>query len=111
MIPPLFESVLLVHQNPVAGREAPYDDWYTHVHIRDAHARAIMALGGISSAGLFELHDEQSLPNPAQFTMAAVYSLKRRSAAIAGWSAAQSGDGDCGCRSMGSRSVAEGATR
>ena len=36
MIPPEFESVLLVHQNPIAGRQEAYDDWYTNVHIRDA---------------------------------------------------------------------------
>ncbi|MET0988470.1 MAG: hypothetical protein ABW034_23985 [Steroidobacteraceae bacterium] len=31
-----FESVLIVFQNPIEGRQASYDDWYTNIHIRDA---------------------------------------------------------------------------
>jgi hypothetical protein len=204
MIPPAFESILLVFQNPVAGRMEAYDDWYTNVHIRDAmrldgaiatqrfiasgdqpvigatrgapahwahtiyewesaaksveghrarattpqmeisrdgdfrnlrdyfyrpaflshgwsreagfrrgtdvltcmivppaeradfarwfrgaHARAILALDGIASVGLFELHTEQSLPIAARFAMAAVYSLAPGRGALEAWSAAQ----------------------
>lgn len=29
-------DVLIVFQNPEAGKAIPYDDWYTNVHIRDA---------------------------------------------------------------------------
>jgi hypothetical protein len=208
MIPPAFESVLIVFQNPVAGRMQPYDDWYTNVHIRDAmrldgaiatqrfivsedqptiagkrvvpghwahtiyewesaaksvqghrlrattpqmqisrdgdfrnlrdyfyrpavlshgwtrearfrrgndvisalivppqdaqgfvdwfreeHVGAILALDGVASAALFTLHSEQSLPIPAHFAMAAVYSLDNRAAAVRAWSDAQSHDG------------------
>jgi hypothetical protein len=209
VIPPDFESALLVFQNPVAGRKDAYDDWYTNVHIRDAmrlegaiatqrfivsedqpliagkrivpghwahtiyewqsaaksveghrlrattpqmqisrdgdfrnlrdyfyrpavlshgwsreagfrrgddvltalivpppdaeefvswfrdtHLRAILALDGIASAALFTLHSEQSLPTPARFAMAAIYSLDRRAAGLRAWSGAQSRDGD-----------------
>jgi hypothetical protein len=30
------ESILIVFQNPAEGRLKEYDDWYTHIHIRDA---------------------------------------------------------------------------
>lgn len=30
------ESILIVYQNAVEGRQASYDDWYTNIHIRDA---------------------------------------------------------------------------
>jgi hypothetical protein len=39
-----FQSALIVFQNPVEGRQAAYDDWYTNVHIRDA-MRLDCALG------------------------------------------------------------------
>jgi hypothetical protein len=31
-----FESILVVFQNALEGRESTYDDWYTNIHIRDA---------------------------------------------------------------------------
>jgi hypothetical protein len=60
---------------------------------RDEHVRAVLALEGFASVGLFRLHTEQSLPHPARFTTAAVYSLNRRGPALEAWSAAQAGDG------------------
>lgn len=32
----MIEALLVVLSNPVAGRDADFNDWYTHVHTRDA---------------------------------------------------------------------------
>jgi len=34
--PGSFESILVVFQNALEGRQDTYDDWYTNIHIRDA---------------------------------------------------------------------------
>jgi hypothetical protein len=48
------ESILIVYQNPVAGRQDAYDDWYTNIHIRDA-----MRLDGAIATQRFIVSDEQ----------------------------------------------------
>jgi hypothetical protein len=48
------ESILIVFQNPREGRRASYDDWYTHVHIRDA-----MRLDGAIATQRFVTAGEQ----------------------------------------------------
>lgn len=54
MTPESFESILVVYQNPVPGRQEPYDDWYTHIHIRDA-----MRLEGAIATQRFVVADDQ----------------------------------------------------
>ncbi|WP_340313427.1 hypothetical protein [Rhizorhabdus argentea] len=48
------ESILVVHQNPVAGRLPDFDQWYTDIHIRDA-----LRLEGAIATQRFCVGDEQ----------------------------------------------------
>jgi hypothetical protein len=50
----VLESILVVYQNPVPGRLAEYDDWYTNIHIRDA-----LRLDGAIATQRFIVGDEQ----------------------------------------------------
>ncbi len=67
---------------PPAGEAARFADWF-----RDRHAPEILALPGIESAGLFSLHEAQSLPYPCPFPLAAVYGVSDPKAAFASWQA------------------------
>lgn len=51
------KSVFVVLTNPVAGKEAQFNDWYTNVHIRE-----IVEIPGFVSAQRFKLADAQSGP-------------------------------------------------
>jgi hypothetical protein len=46
------ESVLIVHVNPVSGRDLNLDDWYTNIHIRD-----VMRIDGAIAAHRFIISD------------------------------------------------------
>lgn len=48
------ESILIVYQNPAEGRVKEYDDWYTHIHIRDA-----MRLDGAIATQRFVASEDQ----------------------------------------------------
>ena len=48
------ESILIVYQNSAEGRLKEYDDWYTHIHIRDA-----MRLEGAIATQRFAVSDDQ----------------------------------------------------
>ncbi|NWK98293.1 hypothetical protein DM806_22020 [Sphingobium lactosutens] len=51
-----FESILIVYQNAVEGRQDSYDDWYTNIHIRDA-----MRLDGAIATQRFIITPQQPI--------------------------------------------------
>ncbi|MET0546573.1 MAG: hypothetical protein ABWZ40_09700 [Caulobacterales bacterium] len=53
-----FESILVVYQNHKPGRQTPYDDWYTNIHIRDA-----MRLDGAIATQRFAVSADQPVIN------------------------------------------------
>jgi hypothetical protein len=55
---------IVVLSNPVEGREAEFNDWYTKTHIMD-----LLNCPGVIAAQRFKTVDSQS-PNPAQRYMA-----------------------------------------
>jgi hypothetical protein len=65
---------------PPRGSEAAFIDWFQTTHVPDT-----LALPGFGSIGLFSLHEEQSLPKPSRFPLAAVYALTDRAAALRAW--------------------------
>jgi hypothetical protein len=64
---------------PAAGA-AEFVRWFS-----DLHAPATLRLPGFATAGLFTLHEAQSLPHPSPFAMTAIYSLTDRAAALHAW--------------------------
>jgi hypothetical protein len=72
---------------PPEGGQDRFVEWF-----RDRHVPAVVALAGIGSAGLFALHEEQSLAVPLRFPLVAVYGVTDRVAAVRAWSA-RAGDG------------------
>jgi hypothetical protein len=71
------EDILTAMIVPPPGGEAQFIDWF-----RDRHVRAALALPGIASVGLFTLHEQQSLPQPAEFPLVAIYALTDRVKAL-----------------------------
>jgi hypothetical protein len=65
-----------------AASEAEFIDWF-----QTRHVPATLALPGVGSIGLFSLHEEQSLPYPSEFPLAAVYGLTDVDAALQAWGA------------------------
>ncbi|GGD80741.1 hypothetical protein [Croceicoccus mobilis] len=57
----MLESILVVYQNPLEGRLAAYDDWYTNIHIRDA-----MRLDGAIATQRFAVHPLQPVLDGAK---------------------------------------------
>lgn len=55
-----------------------FAQWFEAEHVPDT-----LAMPGFGSAALFSLHQEQSLPHPAEYPMVAVYGLTDVSAALA----------------------------
>lgn len=75
-------AVLTAMIVPEPGSEAAFINWFSEVH-----APATLAMPGFATAGLFVLHDEQSLPHPSHFSMVAIYGLSDASQALAAWGA------------------------
>jgi hypothetical protein len=73
------DDVLTALIEPEANH-ASFVDWF-----KNRHAAHTLALPGFGSAGLFSLHEAQSLPEPADFPMVAVYGLTDRSTALGAW--------------------------
>lgn len=65
-----------------AGAPAGFISWFQDVHIP-----AILACDGFASAGLFTLHESQSLPVPSEHPLVAIYALSDRKAALNAWEA------------------------
>lgn len=74
------DSVMTVLISPSESDQA-FTEWFRSIHVP-----AVLGLGGIGSAGLFSLHEEQSLPVPLRFPFVAVYGLTDRSVATRSWS-------------------------
>jgi hypothetical protein len=72
------ESILIVFQNPREGRRESYDDWYTHVHIRDA-----MRLDGAIATQRFVTADEQPAGDPGYFAHT-IYEWESAAKSVAG---------------------------
>ena len=68
---------------PVAD-EAAFADWFSARHVPDT-----LGLPGFASAGLFSLHEEQSLPIPTRYKWAAIYGLDDAQVALDAWTARQ----------------------
>lgn len=81
------DNVLTALIIPPEGRHEDFISWF-----RDAHMPAVLELAGFGSAGLFSLHEEQSLPIPLRFPLVAVYGVTDRATAARSWSA-RAGDG------------------
>lgn len=79
------DSVLSVLLQPGTD-EAAFTDWFAK-----EHAPWATGLTGIETAGLFSLHEEQSLPAPCPWPMIAIYGLSDAAAALAAWSQGQDG--------------------
>jgi len=60
---------LVVLSNPVAGRDAEYNDWYTHVHLRD-----ITAIPGFLSAQRFRMRNPVGFDHPWKYL--AIYEME-----------------------------------
>jgi len=72
------ESILIVFQNPREGRRESYDDWYTHVHIRDA-----MRLDGAIATQRFVTAEEQPAGDPGYFAHT-IYEWESAAKSVAG---------------------------
>lgn len=58
----MIEAVLVVLTKPLPGRDSDMDDWYSHIHIRDA-----LRFRGSVSAQRFRRSENQIEPVPASF--------------------------------------------
>ncbi|MET0657392.1 MAG: hypothetical protein ABW110_04440 [Steroidobacteraceae bacterium] len=65
---------------PAAGAESDFTRWFV-----DEHVQAALALPGFASVALFRIHEQQSLPTPCRFPLAAVYSLSDAPEALLSW--------------------------
>ncbi len=81
------DNVLTALIIPPEGGQDEFITWF-----RNAHVPAVLELAGIGSAGLFSLHEEQSLPVPLRFPLSAIYGVTDRAAAARSWSV-RAGDG------------------
>ena len=62
-------SVLIVHTNPLEGREDEYNEWYNNTHLKD-----VTAVPGFVRARRFKLSDSQMRPF-GQFDYVAIYEI------------------------------------
>jgi hypothetical protein len=62
--------VLVVHSNPVAGREAEYHDWYDHRHLDD-----VRRLPGVVAARRYDLAEVQLGEVPQVHRHLAIYDV------------------------------------
>jgi hypothetical protein len=60
--------IFVVQTNPVPGREAEYNDWYTKVHLPD-----LVKVPGIVSAQRFEVAAQNTTPTPYRYL--AIYDI------------------------------------
>jgi hypothetical protein len=58
----MIEAVLVVLTNAVAGREEDFDDWYTHIHMRDA-----LRFRGSIAAQRFKWAEKQAQDYPSGY--------------------------------------------
>jgi len=77
----LGEDILTAMIQPPTGSEPEFLEWFIREHVP-----ATLALPGFCSASIFTLHEEQSLPYPAEYPMVAVYGLSSRLDALQAWS-------------------------
>lgn len=80
------DAVLTVMLRPRPGDEAMLADWFAN-----DYAPALLQLPGMESVGLFSLHEEQSLPNPAPYPWVAIHGLTNAATAIESWTAQLAG--------------------
>lgn len=63
-----------------SGDQHAFVDWFASFH-----APGTLALPGFASVGLFSLHEAQSLPQPAEYPLVAVYGVTDSAAALEAW--------------------------
>ena len=69
-----------------AGDPAGFAQWFESIH-----APSTLAMPGFASAGLFALHDVQSLPVESDYPMVAIYGLSDAAVALEAWNARNAG--------------------
>ena len=74
------DSVMTALILPPEGDGETFARWFEETHVP-----AVLKREGIGSAGLFSLHEEQSLPVPLRFPLVAVYGVTDREAAVRSW--------------------------
>jgi hypothetical protein len=65
------KHTFLVLTNPVEGRDADYNDWYTNQHIPD-----VVSVPGIVAAQRFKLNDFQMAGAPSPWKYLAIYEIE-----------------------------------
>jgi len=63
--------LLVVHSNPVAGREAEYDDWYDHRHLAD-----VLRVPGVVAARRYDYSSVQMTPALPAHRHLALYEIE-----------------------------------
>ena len=71
MAMPLEKHVFVVFTNPVAGKEAIYNEWYTDVHLAD-----VLKVPGIVAAQRFKLSDVQRDAPPYPWQYVSLYEIE-----------------------------------
>ena len=61
---------LIALTNPIEGRDAEFNDWYTNVHLAD-----VLKLPGVTAAQRYKLADVQHRPGPFEWSYMAVYEI------------------------------------
>jgi len=63
-------SIFIVHTNPIEGREAEFDEWYSERHLRD-----VVAIPGFVRARRYRLSEAQFAPF-SDFAYVAIYEIE-----------------------------------
>lgn len=66
---PKFNLIALT--NPLDGRDAEFNDWYTNVHLGD-----VLKLPGVVAAQRYQLNEVQHRPGPFEWKYMAVYEIE-----------------------------------
>ena len=69
------KTLFVVRSNPIAGREADFNDWYSQVHLPE-----VLQIDGFLSAQRFRLNDTQMVPGQS-FGYMALYEINSQDVA------------------------------
>ena len=62
---------LIALTNPLEGRDAEFNDWYTNEHLAD-----VLKLPGVTGAQRYRMSDVQHRPGPFEWKYMAVYEIE-----------------------------------
>jgi hypothetical protein len=66
------KAILIVQSNPLPGKEAAYNDWYSNQHLKD-----LRQVPGITAATRYKLADARVHPGPpTRWRYVAIYELE-----------------------------------